>query len=610
MIEELVQRVIQTHPDFTYDEVLEFCNQFLNSITEKIKEETKLKRLVKYIEKEFELESINLEKTSNKIYNLDTIPEYLFGGKTEIASSLIIISDLIKNIDQTELFQNASMQINKIDKVALIGKNGAGKTTLLKMIIGHDTDYKGKIDMAKGLKIGYLSQDLFWKDTNNTLEEEMMMVFPEITEKINRLAEIEYDKDFWEETSKIKEYLKENDGYRRYDLQKDILKYFGFQDIQLKLNVLKLSGGEQTKVQIAKFMITEVDLLILDEPTNHLDIEGILFLEKFCKNWKKAIISISHDIRFIDNTANRIIEISEKLLNNYPGGYEKYKIEKKLRYDKQLKDYETQKKELEKQEEYINRFRYKASKAAGVQSRIKQINKIEKLEAPSDESNVKNITAETATRLPEKVIELKNISIGYNNESILEYMDEILIRKNDKIGIIGKNGAGKTTFLKSLLGELPLIQGDIFISPNINIGSYSQILSSLDMEKSIINELAKFHSNQNEIRNMLGGLLISGDKVDQKIKTLSGGERAKVALTKMLLTKPNVIIMDEPTNHLDIHSKEAIKYMLETFNGTSIIVSHDRDLLEFTSNKVWYINNKNIKIYNDTEKGFLEIYKQ
>ena len=610
MIDELVNRVIQAHPDFTYDEVFEYCNQFLDSITEKIKEETKLKRLSKYIEREFELESIELEKTSNKIYNLDTIPEYLFGWKTEIASSLIVISDLIKNIDQTELFQNASMQINKNDKVALIWKNGAGKTTVLKMIIWLDCEYKWKIDIAKWLKIWYLSQDLFWKDIKNTLEEEMMMVFPDITEKINRLTEIEYDKDRWEESQSIKEYLKENDGFRKYDLQKDILKYFGFQDDQMKLNVLKLSGWEQTKVQIAKFMITEVDLLILDEPTNHLDIEGILFLEKFCKNWKKAIISISHDIRFIDNTSNRIIEISEKLLNNYPGGYNNYKTEKRLRYDKQMKDYETQKKELEKQEEYINRFRFKASKAAWVQSRIKQINKIEKLEAPTNETNVKSITAEVITRLPEKVIELKNISIWYNNKSILDYNDEILIRKNDKIWIIGKNGAGKTTFLRSLLGELPMIQWEIFISPNINIGSYSQILSSLNIEESIISELSKFHSNENEIRNMLGWLLISWDKVDQKIKTLSGWERAKVALTKMLLTKPNVIIMDEPTNHLDIHSKEAIKYMLENFNGTSIIVSHDRDLLEYTSNKIWYISNWSIKIYNDCEKWFLEIYNQ
>jgi ATP-binding cassette subfamily F protein 3 len=607
MITNLINRVITVHPDFSYSEVEEVCTNYLTSITGKIKEETKIKRLIKYIEKEFELESSTIEKTSNRVYNLESIPEYLFGGKAEIASSLVKIMNLTKNIELTELFKDAEMQINRQDKIALIGKNGSGKTTLLKMIIGREWDYDGIIEKASGLKIGYLSQDLFWNNTANTLREEMLMVFPEITEKVNRLTEIEYDDAHWEETDTIKGYLRENDWYRRYDLQTDILKYFWFSDEQLDFNVLSLSGWEQTKVQIAKFMITEVDLLILDEPTNHLDIEGIIFLEKFCKIWKKAMLSISHDIRFIDNTGDKIVEISGKKLNHYPGGYEKYVIEKQARYDRQLKAHELQKKDIEEQEAWINRFRYTPSKSASVQSRIKQIDKIERIDRPENESSVRNIIVKTEKRLPEKVMEFRNLAIGYTTPIITTH-GELTIRKNDKIGIIGRNGAWKTTFLKTILGELPALSGDIFINPDLVIWSYSQVLAELDENETIIKELSKYHPKDTEIRSMLGGLLLSWEKVDQTIKTLSGWERAKVALTKMLLTKPHVIIMDEPTNHLDLHSKNVIKHMLENFNGTSLIVSHDRDLLEHVSTKVWLIGWWKLQTFDDPEKGFSEVF--
>ena len=607
MLRDIIFRVITAHPDFSYEEVEEVCQIFLASITEKMKEETKIKRLVKYIEKEFELDTAPQKNVSNKIYTLETIPEYLFKGKGDILSSLVTIRNLSKNIEQTELFQSVDMQINRNDKIALIGKNGSWKTTLLKMIIDRDIEYDGIIEKAAKLKIWYLSQDLFWQDTNNTLRQEMLMVFPDITEKIHRLEEIQYDDAFWEEIEDIKTYLQLHDGYKRYELQLDILKYFGFRDEQFEFNVLQLSWWEQTKVQIAKFMIMEVDLLILDEPTNHLDIEGIIFLEHFCKIWKKAIVSISHDVRFINNTSDSIIEISEKKLNRYPGGYENYLIEKQARYDKQLKSYEIQQKELEKQEAYINRFRYQASKAAWVQSRIKQVAKIERIERPHDDITVRKLTITTDKRLPEKVLELRDVHIGYDVPIIITSW-EIVVRKDDKIGIIGRNWAGKTTLLKTILSEILALSWTIYRNPDIIIGSYSQVLSDLDGELSIIAELLKNHQKDTEIRSMLGWLLLSWDKVDQKIKTLSGGERAKVALTKMLLTKPHVIVMDEPTNHLDLHSKNVIKEMLENFNGTSIIVSHDRDLLEHISNKVWLIQEWKLRTFDDPEKGFQEVF--
>lgn len=251
-----------------------------------------------------------------------------------------------------------------------------------------------------------------------------------------------------------------------------------------------------------------MDLLILDEPTNHLDIEGIIFLEHFCKVWKKAILSISHDVRFINNTSDKIIEISGKKLNNYPGNYDKYLIEKQARYDRQLKAHELQKKEIEEEEAWINRFRYTPSKSASVQSRIKQIDKIERIAKPENESIVRTILIKTDKRLPEKVMEFSDLEIGYSIP-IIKTLGEITIRKDDKIGIIGRNGTGKTTLLKTILSEIPALSGKVFINPDLIVGSYSQVLADLDGNISIIDELSKNHDKDNEIRTMLGGLLIS-----------------------------------------------------------------------------------------------------
>lgn len=612
MLEKIIQNVISHHPDFEYDDIKEICDDFLAEQPSKIKEETKLKRLNKYLEAEFELSSnVETKKDVQKEYSLETIPKYLFAWKPQIASSLITISNLTKNIERTELFDSAHFQINKADKISLIGKNWAGKTTLLKMILKIDEELEpdyGNIEIASGLKIWYLSQDLFWENTNHTLREEMYSLFPEINEKIARLDEIQNNMDLWDETEQLNKELLEIDGFRKHKLQWEILKYFGFSEEQMEFNVLQLSGWEQTKVQIAKFLIQEVDLLILDEPTNHLDINGIIFLEKFCQNWQKAMLSISHDIHFINATSNKIAEISHKKIHSYPGNYEQYLEEKQARFDKQMKDYTDQQRELKRQNDYINRFRANSAKASSVQSRIKQLEKIDILEMPDNEVTVNDIHVSVDKRLPEIIMKLHNVEAGYNYPIVTlpEYLE---VNKSDKIGIIGENWAGKTTFLKTLLGDLNILDWEININETLKVGSYSQVLEDLDIENNILEELLKDHDNETEIRTMLWGLLITGDKVEQKIKTLSGWERAKVALTKMLLVKPHIIVMDEPTNHLDIHSKQVIKKMLQSFEGTTLIVSHDRDILESISNKIWLVKWGFLNEYREVEKWFDEIYK-
>jgi len=602
-LEEQITNILQVHDDLNYAEVYEVCIDFINDIPEKIKEETKIKRFKRFVNKEFWLEQEEERSFWNKSFDLDSIPKYLFSGKSKEKWPIIQIKNLTKTIWLTHLFDDANLKIYAGEKIWIVWKNGAGKTTFLKLLIWKEEIEEWEIIINSGIKLGYLSQDLFWTDENNTLEQEMLTVFPEITEKINILNEL---KKKWEDYDKIEEIsqeLREIDGFRKFDLQWDILKYFWFTSEQLKLPVKQLSGWEQTKVQIAKFLIQQVDVLILDEPTNHLDIEWILFLEEFCNNWKKTILTISHDVAFLNNTVDRIVEISSHRLNLYYCGYEKYLEEKQKRYQIRLKEYKVQQKELKKQNEYITKFRYKASKASGVQSRIKALEKMKIIDPPEDDITIYPINVKVDRRLPEIIFKIQELKVGYQ-EPIITFPRKLEIRKNDKIWIIWKNWVGKTTLLKTLLKELDPISWEIEMVDNIKIGSYSQVLEDLDKNETIIKELRWISKNEKEVRKILWWLLIKWEKVNQKIGTLSGWERAKVALTKMLLQQPDIIIMDEPTNHLDIYSKEVIKQMLDWFNWPSIIVSHDRDLLKNVSNQIWVVKDKKVKQYLNIEKAF------
>lgn len=468
---------------------------------------------------------------------------------------------------------------------------------------------------AKDLNIWYLSQDLFWSSRDNTLRDEMLSVFSSITSDMNRLEEIKLllDKQhedsvlLLDEQAEIIERIHLNDGIRKYESQLDVIKYFGFTEYDLSKKIKDFSGWEQTKIQIAKFLIQEVDLLILDEPTNHLDIEGIMFLEHFCKLWNKALICISHDRRFIDNVFTRIMEISNKKVYLYDGNYAYYLKQKQARFENKMKDYKNQQKYFEQQNKFIDRFRYKSSKASQVQSRIKALDKIDVLDAPEDDLELKEINLNIDIRLPNLIMRLTGLEVGYTTPMVV-LPQRIEINKNKKIGIIWKNGVWKTTLLKSLLKEIPLLKGEVYMNENIRVGSYSQVLEELNFDNDIIEELAVWAIWQKEVRSILWWLLIGPDKVEQKIGTLSGGERAKVALTKMLLQNPHFIIMDEPTNHLDLFSKEAVKNMLESFPGNTLIVSHDRDLLESMVDQVWVIQDWCLDVFDVVDQGFSQIF--
>ena len=615
----IIEKVQQHHPEFTYDEIAEVCFDYLADFSDKVKEETKEKSLKKYLSREFWIKREVTEADDfKKKTPFSSIPRYLFNYTNKKSADYIItIKWLSKQLWTTILFDNTDLRIKPQDKIALVGKNGAWKSTFLKILLDPSLADKGEIEILKDLKIGFLSQDLFRESRERTVLDEMMRTFPEVTKTVERLDEIKQllENEEWdwvallEEQWDLIEWMLMNEAYQKYDLQKEILKYFWFTKEQLNFRISQLSWGEQTKVQIAKFLIQDVDLLILDEPTNHLDIEGIMFIEEFCKMWNKALICISHDRKFLWSAFTKVIEIQNKKLNLYYCWYEDFLIEKKKNSEIYLKNYTAQQKYLQQQERFIERFRYKSSKASQVQSRIKMLDKMEFLDAPEDEIKTQAPNLQVKRRLPETLIKISELSVWYWNTVLVDLPKNIEITKAMKIGIIGKNGVWKTTLIKTLLWEIKPLYGDIRIHEKVKIGFYSQVADDLDFSLSIAEELIWPWVSYKEMMNYLWALRIDQEKADQKIASLSWGERSKVALAKMLLTHPDIVVMDEPTNHLDLSSKEAVKEMLEGFNGVSIIVSHDRDFLEHTTELLWVIKDWKLVVFHSFERWFNEILK-
>ena len=613
----IINKVQELHSDFSFDEIAEVCYEYLTQFSEKTKEETKEKSLKKYLTKEFWVERESLaEKNSEKLNSFSSIPRHLFNyTNKKSADYLITIKGFCKQLGSTILFEDAELRIKPEDKIALVGKNGAGKSTFLKILLNPELADHGDIDILKDTKIWFLSQDLFRESRERRVSDEMLTTFPEITTKVQRLEEIKRLLDentqnsieLIEEQNEIIERMLLNEAYQKYDLQQEILKFFGFSKEQLSFKISQLSWGEQTKVQIAKFLLQDVDLLILDEPTNHLDIEGILFIEAFCQMRNKALICISHDRKFLGSTFNKTVEIKNKKLNLYFCWYEDFLLEKEKREEIQLKNYTAQQKYLAQQERFIERFRYKSSKASQVQSRIKMLDKMDKIEAPELESSAHKPKLQVTRRLPETLIRISELQVGYWENTLVSLPKNLEITKTMKIWIIGKNGAWKTTLLKTILWELKPQYWDIWIHEKVKIWFYSQIADDLDFNATVTEELVWPGVSFKEAMSFLWALLLDPEKAEQKIWSLSGGEKSKVALAKMLLAHPDIVVMDEPTNHLDLGSKEAIKTMLADFNGVSLIVSHDRDFLEATSDLLRVIKEKKLTVFHSFERGFDEM---
>ncbi len=528
-------------------------------------------------------------------------------NQTPIEDFLFALNGVSKNFTSRKLFSGVDLVMQKKDRLAIIGPNGTGKSTLLKIIVGLIESDSGSVQRNKDLRIGYLPQETNWDSLENKIIIEMKSTNSKIFNLIREKEKYELiisDSKRKDLKKKINEYgeivnqYEARDGYKYEMAAEKILPEFDFPESEWERKVKSLSGGERTRLALAKIILQKPNLLILDEPTNHLDLKTISWLENILSASEIAIVTVSHDRHFLDLIFQKTFELSKNGLEKYYCNYSSYLEEKDKRAEKKKEEYKNQKKYLDKQQEFIDRFRYKATKAKAVQSRIKMIDKIEKVEEPQEDKKKIKIKFESSFGLPQKVLEIEDLLIGEKDLPLAILEGKWEIEKSDKIGVIGSNGAGKSTFLKTLIGKKKIIDGKIKFSGKAKIGYYAQAHEELDPKKNILEEVEiKTKVSENKIRTILGSLLFSGEDVYKSVADLSGGERARVTIAELILGNSNMLFLDEPTNHLDIESKTAIATILKNFTGPIIMISHDRYVLNEICNIIWKIENNEIKKY-------------
>ena len=530
---------------------------------------------------------------------------------------MIDIKNLSIQFTGENLFENVNLKIAKHDKIALVGSNGTGKSTFLKLLNGIEIPESGLIIKQKGITIGYLPQDLI-AFKGFTLFEEVKSAIPNIKALEEREIEIidglnlpdlldDDREELLEELGEIHHKKDEIDFYSTDSRIEKVLDGLGFKKQDFSRKTDEFSGGWQMRIQLAQILLAENDLILLDEPTNHLDIDTLTWLEDFLQEFKGALILVSHDRHFVNSVTNKTLEVFEKKINFFPGNYGAYlnfKDEREIQLRAQQK---TQEKKIKDVEKFIERFRYKSTKAKQVQSRIKQLEKLDSITISEEEKRI-DIKFPEPPRSGVLPVELNNVSLSYGNLQVLQGVN-LQIERGDKIAIVGPNGAGKTTLAKIIGSKLKTTSGELTYGHNTLVSYYEQeVADALNPEYDLIDTLEESNDKLSigQIRSILGSFLFSGDDVFKKIKVLSGGEKSRVALANLLLTKCNLVILDEPTNHLDFSSKEILQRALIDFSGTLIIVSHDIDFLKSITTKVLEIRNRQVKLF----VGGIEYYLQ
>ena len=517
-----------------------------------------------------------------------------------------------------DLFSGITFKLNAGDRIGLVGKNGAGKSTLLKVIANEQNYSGGTLAFEKEISIGYLKQDIDFKGGKTVLEE-AYSAFKEIKsiekklEKVNtELAErtdyeSEYYHDLMHDLDDLSHRYELIGGYNYQGDTEKILGGLGFQQEDFNMLTDTFSGGWRMRIELAKLLLQNHDILLLDEPTNHLDIESIIWFENFLKGFAGAIMLVSHDKMFLDNVTNRTIEISLGRIYDFKKPYSQYLLLRNEIKEKQIQAQKNQEKEIKHTEQLINKFRAKANKASMAQSLIKKLNKVERIEVDVEDNAVMNVRFNMSVMPGKIVIEGENLAKNYGDNQVLNNVD-LLIERGARIAFVGQNGQGKTTLAKMIVNEIDF-DGDLKLGHNVQIGYFAQNQSEyLDGEITVLQTMedAATDSNRIRVRDMLGAFLFRGDEVEKKVKVLSGGERNRLALCKMMLSPFNVLIMDEPTNHLDIVSKNVLKKALGKFEGTLILVSHDRDFLKGLTDKVYSFKDEKIREYLGDINYFLE----
>ncbi len=524
---------------------------------------------------------------------------------------MLSISNLSYFIGGRALYENANLHIKPKDKIGLVGQNGTGKSTLLKIIHGDYLPTTGEVQKAKDCTIGFLNQDLLSYQSDDSILDVALAAFKETLaiqdeiDQVLKLMETDYSEEVINRLAYLQDRFESNEGYTIKAKAEEVLEGIGFQTNDLQKPLRQFSGGWRMRVMLAKLLLEKPALLMLDEPTNHLDLPSIQWVENYLKNYEGAVVVVSHDQTFLDNCISTTVEVANQTLTSYPGNYSFYKEEKKLRMELQQNAYENQQQHIKQTERFIERFRAKATKSNQVQSRIKALDRMERVhEVVNDEAFV-NFKFKFSQKSGRDVVTLDQVSKAYGDLTILKNTTA-RIERGDKIALIGANGKGKSTLLRIIAGT-EVISGKRAEGHNVIKAFFAQHqLEALTLDNEIIQEMSQAGSGKTEmeLRGVLGCFLFSNEEVYKKIKVLSGGEKSRVALAKTLISEANFLLLDEPTNHLDFQSVNILIQALQQYEGTFITVSHDRHFIKGVANKIWYIEQHEIKEYPGTYEEY------
>lgn len=526
---------------------------------------------------------------------------------------MIRLENLSKSFPDGDLFNNVNVTIKRGMRIGLVGPNGSGKTTLLRIMLRKEPPDFGNIQVEKSTTIGYLAQDIV-AGTGRTILEEVLVAYPEVRElegQILALSEaISKDHDNMELVNKlgdVQHRFEALGGWNLEDKAKKILSGLGFSDEKFTEPMDVFSGGWRMRVALASILLQEPDILFLDEPTNHLDLEATIWLESFLSKWKGGIVMISHDRAFLDRSINNILEIDLKKVTLYHGNYTKYTEEKVLRMEQHRNAYRNQQKQIKDTERFIERFRSKNTKATQVQSRVKMLDKMDKVEAPTEQNHAMNFRLPQPSRPPQNMASCRNVTKHYGKIEVFNNLD-MVVERGQKIGLVGHNGAGKSTLLKILASVEPVTSGAVRIGNSVSCAYYAQHqLEILNPNETVFDSVQSVSPewSETQIRTYLGSFLFTGDEIEKYIKVLSGGEKARVALARMLVKPAHLLLLDEPTNHLDMVSRNVVERALAQFTGALVCISHDRHFLNNVTNFTCEVGDGGIRLF----EGNYEYYE-
>jgi|TARA_B110000444_G_scaffold177821_1_gene166453 ATP-binding cassette subfamily F protein 3 len=526
---------------------------------------------------------------------------------------MIRLESISKSYPNGELFTNVNIFLKGGMRAGLVGPNGAGKTTLLRIMLGEESPDSGNIQKDKALTIGYLAQDIV-ESSEKSILKQVLKAYPEVLElerKIESLSiALSQNSENIDLINQLGEFQNRFEALGGWSLEKKakkILGGLGFSETQFSSSMTELSGGWRMRVALATILLQEPDILFLDEPTNHLDLEATIWLESFLSDWKGGLIMISHDREFLDRSINHTIEIDLKNVTLYKGNFSEYLIAKSLRQEQQRNAYHNQQKQIKDTERFIDRFRSKNTKSTQVQSRIKMLDKMEKVEAPSDQRSEISLILPQPSRSPLNVISCRNINKNYGLIEVFNELD-MVVERGQKIGLVGHNGAGKSTLLKMLAGVEKVTSGAVRLGSGVVRSYYAQHqLEVLDIKDTVYESVSKVSPgwSDTEIRKYLGSFLFSGDEIEKLVRVLSGGEKARLAMARMLIEPSHLLLLDEPTNHLDMISRNVLENAMVNYNGSIVCISHDRHFLNQITNIICEVGDGRIKFF----EGNYEYYE-